>query len=87
MNCTLSPLLTLPSASRPRRQPTRALVAWEEQLIARALACDDGEIRDAAVQLAASWGGDHLQGLLQAHQDSEDWLQGYIRSVLADWSI
>lgn len=69
------------------RQPTLALVAWEEQLIARALACDDGEIRDAAVQLAASWGGDHLQGLLQAHQDSEDWLQDSIRSVLADWSI
>lgn len=69
------------------RLPALYLVEWEEQLIIRALACDDMEIRDAAVQLAAAWGGDHLQGLLQSHQDSEDWLQDYIGSVLEDWSI
>ena len=69
------------------RLPALYLVEWEKQLITRALACNDVEIRDAAVQLAAAWGGDHLQGLLQSHQDSEDWLQDYIGSVLADWSI
>ena len=69
------------------RLPALYLVEWEEQLITRALACDDVEIRDAAVQLATAWGGDHLQGLLQSHQDSEGWLQDYIGSVLADWSI
>ena len=69
------------------RLPTLYLVEWEEQLITRARACDDVEIRDAAVQLAAAWGGDHLQGLLQSHQDSEGWLQDYIGSVLTDWSI
>ncbi len=69
------------------RLPALYLVEWEEQLIIRALACDDMEIRDAAVQLAGAWGGDHLQGLLQSHQDSEGWLQDYIGSVLEDWSI
>ena len=69
------------------RLPTLYLMEWEEQLITRALACDDVEIRDATVQLAAAWGGDHLQDLLQSHQDSEGWLQDYIGSVLADWSI
>lgn len=69
------------------RLPALYLVEWEEQLITRALACDDMEIRDAAVQLAGAWGGDHLQGLLQSHQDSEGWLQDYIGSVLEDWSI
>ncbi|MCY4522069.1 MAG: hypothetical protein OXC13_14995 [Caldilineaceae bacterium] len=69
------------------RLPALYLVEWEKQLITQALACNDVEIRDAAVQLAAAWGGDHLQGLLQSHRDSEDWLQDYIGSVLADWSI
>ncbi len=69
------------------RLPAPHLVEWEKQLISRALACDDVEIRDASVQLAVAWGGDHLQGLLQSHQEREDWLQDYIGSVLADWSI
>ena len=69
------------------RLPALHLVEWEKQLISRTLACDDVEIRDASVQLAVAWGGDHLQGLLQSHQERKGWLHDYIGSVLADWSI
>ena len=67
------------------RLPALYLVDWEEQLIARSLACNDAEIRDAAVQLATAWGGDHLHALLVAHRDGEAWLQAGLDSVLATW--
>ena len=58
--------------------------AWRAQLVRNALATDDIEIRDAAVQAAESWGGREVVNVLMLHNEPESWLQEYILEVIDD---
>ena len=58
--------------------------AWRAQLVRNALATDDIEIRDAAVQAAESWGGREVVNVLMLHNEPESWLQEYILEIIDD---
>lgn len=57
---------------------------WRTGLIGAALAIDDVEIRDAAVQAVESWGGEDLLEILKSHQEPESWMRDYIQAVIED---
>ena len=59
-------------------------VSWRVDLIRKALAMEDAEIRDAAVQAAECWGGEGILETLKAHSEPLPWLQDYIRDVIED---
>ena len=49
-----------------------------------ALALDDVEIRDAAVQAAELWGDREILLVLKSHSEPESWLRDYIFDVIDD---
>lgn len=59
-------------------------VSWRVDLIRKALAMEDVEIRDAAVQAAECWGGEDILKALKAHSEPLPWLQDYVRDVIED---
>ena len=66
------------------RQAHIGTAAWRAELVRNALATDDIEIRDAAVQAAESWGGSGMVNVLRSHSEPESWLQEYILEIVDD---
>ena len=66
------------------RQTHIGTAAWRAELVRNALATDDIEIRDAAVQAAESWGGLEVVNVLMLHNEPESWLQEYILEIIDD---
>ena len=66
------------------RQTHPGTAAWRIELVRDALAMDDIEIRDAAVNAAESWGGTEFADVLMSHTEPVPWLQDYIREVIDD---
>ena len=58
--------------------------ARKADLVRHALRNADVCVRDAAVRAAESWLSPDVLAELEAHQDSESWLQEYIDEVIAD---
>ena len=58
--------------------------SWRSELVRDALAVDDIEIRDAAVQAAELWGDRDMLPVLKSHSEPEPWLQDYIFDVIDD---
>ena len=66
------------------RQTHIGTPAWRAELVRNALATNDIEIRDAAVQAAESWGGLGVVHALRSHNEPESWLQEYILEIVDD---
>lgn len=66
------------------RQTHIGTPAWCAGLVRDALATDDIEIRDAAVQAAESWGEKEVVDVLKLHNDPESWFQAYILKIIDD---
>ena len=66
------------------RQEYLATSSWRSELVREALALDDAEIRDAAIQAAESWDDPHILPVLKSHSESESWLRDYISAVIDD---
>ena len=66
------------------RQIHPGTAAWRAELVRDALAMDDIEVRDAAIQAAESWGGVQIRSVLNSHRESESWLREYIGDVIDD---
>lgn len=64
------------------RQTSPGTPSWRVKLIRGALAQDDIELRDAAVQSAELWDDWELLDVLRAHHEPEPWLREYIRDVI-----
>lgn len=60
---------------------------WGVVLISKALQHRDVEVRDAAVQVAESWGTGGVLMLLKGHRDDVPWLQDYIDRVVRDLEL
>ena len=60
--------------------------AWRAEIVRSALAADDVEMRDAAVQAAESWGGPEMRDVLRSHVEVEptSWLRAYLQDVVED---
>lgn len=58
--------------------------AWHTRLVRNALALDEVEIRDAAVQAAALWGDREIRCVLAAHDEPISWLGAYLQDVIED---
>jgi len=56
--------------------------AWRAALVQSALASDDVEMRDAAVQAAESWGGSEFLDVLRNHAEPRPWLRTYVKDVV-----
>lgn len=65
-----------------RRRP--ATSAWRARIARDALASNDVEMRDAAVQAAEEWGDTEVQDVLRRHTEKVSWLRDYIKDVLED---
>ena len=65
-----------------RRRPGTS--AWRVEVVRFALAADDVEMRDAAVQAAESWGDAGILKVLSSHVEEVPWLRAYIRDVVED---
>ena len=65
-----------------RRRPGTS--GWRAELVRSALAADDVEMRDAAVQAAESWGGPETRAVLLSHAEAVPWLRAYIEDVVED---
>ena len=66
------------------RDPRIGSEEWRCGLIQEALAIDDVEIRDAAIQAVESWGGKDLVEILRTHEEPEPWMRQYVEDVIAD---
>ena len=66
------------------RQEHLGISSWRSQLVRDALALDDVEIRDAAVQAAELWGDHEILPVLKSHSEPEPWLRDYISDVIDD---
>ena len=66
------------------RQEYLGTSSWRSVLVRDALALDDVEIRDAAVQAAELWGDRDILSVLKSHSEPEPWLQDYISDVIDD---
>ena len=66
------------------RQTRPGTGSWRAGLVRDALAMDDIEIRDAAVQAAEWWGERDIRDILKSHSDPVPWLRDYIRDVIDD---
>ncbi len=66
------------------RQTHPGTASWRTGLVRDALAMDDIEIRDAAVQAVEWWGDAEMRCVLKSHSEPEAWLQDYIRDVIDD---
>lgn len=58
--------------------------AWRAETVQAALATEDVEMRDAAVQAAESWGGLEVRDVLRSHVEPIPWLREYIEDVVED---
>ena len=58
--------------------------AWRVEVVRSALAADDVEMRDAAVQAAESWGGREMRNVLRGHSEVVPWLRSYIEYIVRD---
>ena len=65
-----------------RRRPETP--AWRAGIVRSALAADDVEMRDAAVQAAEAWGGPEVLEALGSHREVVPWLHAYIQDVVED---
>ena len=66
------------------RQEDLGISSWRSELVRDALALDDVEIRDAAVQAAELWGDKDILPVLKSHSEPEIWLRDYISQVIDD---
>ena len=66
------------------RLNTPGTVYWRVDLVRSALAVEDAEIRDAAVQAAEHWGGAAIRDVLKEHEEPLPWLRDYVRDVIED---
>ena len=66
------------------RQEHLGTSSWRSELVRDALALDDVEIRDAAVQAAELWGDHEILPVLKSHSEPEPWLRDYISDVIDD---
>jgi len=66
------------------RQTNLGTDLWRARLVRAGLTVDNVEIRDAAVQVAESWGGQELVEILRSHNEPESWLREYIWDVIND---
>ena len=66
------------------RQTHIGTATWRAGLVRDALAKDDIEIRDAAVQAAESWGGQEIVDVLMSHDEPESWLRECIPEIIDD---
>jgi hypothetical protein len=66
------------------RLPNADAAHWRAELVRSALAMDDAEIRDAAVQAAEYWGGGDVLEVLKTHDEPLPWLRRYVRDVIED---
>ena len=57
---------------------------WRVRVVKDALAVDDVEIRDAAVQAVESWGEMEFCNVLEHHSEVVPWLCNYIEDVIND---
>ena len=64
------------------RQTHPGTTAWRTGLVRDALAMDDIEMRDAAVQAAESWGGREVVDVLMSHDEPEPWLRECIPEII-----
>jgi plasmid replication initiation protein len=55
-----------------------------EELVTRALAGVDVELRDAAVQAVDQWGDTKLLRMLRQHREPAIWIREYLERVIAD---
>ena len=65
-----------------RRRPGTS--AWRAGIVQAALAADDVEMRDAAMQAAESWGGQEVRNVLRNHVESTPWLREYLEDIVQD---
>ena len=65
-----------------RRRPETS--AWRAGVVCSALAANDVEMRDAAVQAAEAWGDPEMLEALERHTEAVSWLRTYIRDVVED---
>ena len=54
---------------------------WRKSTIVNALSHDSLEVRDAAVQCIEDWEDTLMIGVLDAHQENDEWLSSYIDEV------
>ena len=66
------------------RQEHLGTSSWRSELVRDALALDDVEIRDAAVQAAELWDAREILPVLKSHSEPESWLRDYICDVIDD---
>ena len=66
------------------RQEYLGTSSWRSELVRDALASDDVEIKDAAVQAAELWDDPHILPVLKSHYEPESWLRDYISDVIDD---
>lgn len=59
-------------------------LAWRVEIVQTALASDDLELRDAAVQAAETWGEIEFCNVLKHHSEDIPWLRAYIEEVSRD---
>ena len=58
--------------------------SWREELVRAALAMENVEIRDAAVQAVELWGDGQTAMILIAHRDPVPWLHKYLQDVIEE---
>ena len=66
------------------RQEHLGTSSWRSELVRDALALDDVEIRDAAVQVTELWGDKDILPVLKSHSEPKSWLRDYICDVIDD---
>ncbi len=64
------------------RQAAPGTSSWRVNLLGDALANEDIQIRDAAIQAAELWGDRALSEVLESHVEAEPWLRDYIVEVV-----
>ena len=64
------------------RQEHLGTSSWRSELVRDALALDDVEIRDAAIQAAELWDDREILPVLKSHSEPELWLRDYICDVI-----
>lgn len=64
------------------RQEHLGTSSWRSALVRDALALDDVEIRDAAVQATELWGDKDILSVLKSHSEPKSWLRDYICDVI-----
>ena len=66
------------------RQTDPGTTVWRAGIVRAALAADNVQIRDAAVQAAEQWADPDLIYILADHSDEEQWLANYADMVVND---